>query len=222
MIARRGGRATRRAGEGQAVPGPDAPNRSGAPHLGDRRTISEIAAPSPRSARDLRDESTVIDDGRAITEMGGRSPRWAPDLRDGPPISEMARFAAVCPPPHVRGGGRSAPIGYHPPVPPWTAAGALLAALSVAAGAFGAHALAARLDVRSLALWETAARYLMYSGLGLALLGLFARQAPPPPPSAPPAGASSPAPSSSAAPSSPSPSAARVSSAPSPPSAARC
>lgn len=91
----------------------------------------------------------------------------------------MARFAAACTPPRVPGEGRSAPIGYHPPVPPWTAAGALLAALAVAAGAFGAHALAARLDVRALALWETAARYLMYSGLGLALLGLFARQAPP-------------------------------------------
>ena len=64
-------------------------------------------------------------------------------------------------------------------MPFWTAAGALLAALAVAAGAFGAHALAARLDARALALWETAARYLMYCGLGLALLGLFARQAPP-------------------------------------------
>jgi uncharacterized membrane protein YgdD (TMEM256/DUF423 family) len=47
----------------------------------------------------------------------------------------------------------------------------------VVAGAFGAHALAARLDARAIALWETAARYLMYSGLGLALLGLWARQA---------------------------------------------
>ena len=89
----------------------------------------------------------------------------------------MTRFTVVCTPPRVRGGGRSAAIGYHPPVLPWTAIGALLAALAVAAGAFGAHALAARLDVRALALWETAARYLMYSGLGLVLLGLFARQA---------------------------------------------
>ena len=60
----------------------------------------------------------------------------------------------------------------------WIATGALLAALAVAAGAFGAHALAARLDPRALALWETAARYLMYGGLGLALLGLLARQGP--------------------------------------------
>jgi uncharacterized membrane protein YgdD (TMEM256/DUF423 family) len=60
----------------------------------------------------------------------------------------------------------------------WTAVGALLAALAVVAGAFGAHALAARLDARALGLWETAARYLMYGGLGLALLGVWARQAP--------------------------------------------
>ncbi len=59
----------------------------------------------------------------------------------------------------------------------WTAVGALLAALAVVAGAFGAHALGARLDARALALWETAARYLMYGGLGLALVGTWARQA---------------------------------------------
>jgi uncharacterized membrane protein YgdD (TMEM256/DUF423 family) len=60
----------------------------------------------------------------------------------------------------------------------WIATGALLAALAVVAGAFGAHALAARLDPHALSLWETAARYLMYGGLGLALLGLLARQEP--------------------------------------------
>lgn len=48
----------------------------------------------------------------------------------------------------------------------WLAAGALCCALAVAGGAFGAHALSGRLDAHSLALWETAARYLMYSGLG--------------------------------------------------------
>jgi uncharacterized membrane protein YgdD (TMEM256/DUF423 family) len=58
----------------------------------------------------------------------------------------------------------------------WIAAGALVAALAVIAGAFGAHALAARLDAHALSLWETAARYLMYGGLGLALLGLLGRQ----------------------------------------------
>jgi uncharacterized membrane protein YgdD (TMEM256/DUF423 family) len=58
----------------------------------------------------------------------------------------------------------------------WIVLGALLAALAVVAGAFGAHALAARLDARALALWETAVRYLLYGGLGLALLGLLVRQ----------------------------------------------
>lgn len=45
-------------------------------------------------------------------------------------------------------------------------------ALSVLAGAFGAHGLRARLDARGLELWETSARYLMYGGLGLTLIGL--------------------------------------------------
>ena len=39
------------------------------------------------------------------------------------------------------------------------ALGALSAGISVAAGAFGAHALKARLDADMLAVWETAARY---------------------------------------------------------------
>ncbi len=58
------------------------------------------------------------------------------------------------------------------------AIGPILCALAVAAGAFGAHGLAARLDARALELWETAARYLMYAGLGMTLLGLAARQTP--------------------------------------------
>jgi uncharacterized membrane protein YgdD (TMEM256/DUF423 family) len=45
--------------------------------------------------------------------------------------------------------------------------GASLAALAVAAGAFGAHALANRLEPRMLEVWETAARYNMYHALGL-------------------------------------------------------
>jgi uncharacterized membrane protein YgdD (TMEM256/DUF423 family) len=61
---------------------------------------------------------------------------------------------------------------------PWIAIGALGAALAVAAGAFGAHALAARLDAHALGLWETAARYLMYGALGILALGLAARQSP--------------------------------------------
>lgn len=58
----------------------------------------------------------------------------------------------------------------------WIFLGALGAALGVIAGAFGAHALAARLEPRELQLWETAARYLMYSSFSLLLLGVFAAQ----------------------------------------------
>jgi uncharacterized membrane protein YgdD (TMEM256/DUF423 family) len=45
--------------------------------------------------------------------------------------------------------------------------GALSAFLAVAAGAFGAHALRARLSPDLLAVFETAARYQMYHALGL-------------------------------------------------------
>lgn len=49
----------------------------------------------------------------------------------------------------------------------WAGTGAVLAGLAVLAGAFGSHALRARLDPSSLAVWETAARYQMYHGLAL-------------------------------------------------------
>jgi uncharacterized membrane protein YgdD (TMEM256/DUF423 family) len=55
---------------------------------------------------------------------------------------------------------------------PWISVGAVGAALAVIAGAFGAHALAGRLDSHALSLWETATRYLMYGSLGLIGLGL--------------------------------------------------
>lgn len=58
---------------------------------------------------------------------------------------------------------------------PWIAVGAFGAALAVVAGAFGAHALAGRLDAHALSLWETAARYLMYGALGILAVGLAAR-----------------------------------------------
>ncbi len=45
--------------------------------------------------------------------------------------------------------------------------GALIAGLAVAAGAFGAHALRARLEPDMLAAFETGARYQMYHGLAL-------------------------------------------------------
>jgi uncharacterized membrane protein YgdD (TMEM256/DUF423 family) len=47
------------------------------------------------------------------------------------------------------------------------ALGALSAAVSVAAGAFGAHALRARLAPELLAVFETGARYQMFHALGL-------------------------------------------------------
>jgi uncharacterized membrane protein YgdD (TMEM256/DUF423 family) len=45
--------------------------------------------------------------------------------------------------------------------------GALSAGLAVAAGAFGAHALRARLEPRMLEVFETGARYQMYHALAL-------------------------------------------------------
>lgn len=47
------------------------------------------------------------------------------------------------------------------------ALGALFGAMAVAAGAFGAHALRARLEPRDLEVFETAARYQMYHALAL-------------------------------------------------------
>jgi uncharacterized membrane protein YgdD (TMEM256/DUF423 family) len=55
----------------------------------------------------------------------------------------------------------------------WISAGAACCAAAVVAGAFGAHGLRARLDARGLELWETAARYLFYGGVGVVLAGLF-------------------------------------------------
>jgi uncharacterized membrane protein YgdD (TMEM256/DUF423 family) len=60
----------------------------------------------------------------------------------------------------------------------WIVTGSLLAAVAVAAGAFGAHGLAGRLEPRALELWETAARYLVYGALGVLLAGIAERQAP--------------------------------------------
>ena len=54
--------------------------------------------------------------------------------------------------------------------------GALCAGLAVAAGAFGAHTLKNSLDAPMLAAFETAARYQMYHGLGLCLIGVAAEK----------------------------------------------
>jgi len=50
-----------------------------------------------------------------------------------------------------------------------------LAALAVAAGAFGAHMLKSILDPPMLAVFETAARYQMYHALGIIAAGLAGR-----------------------------------------------
>ena len=50
--------------------------------------------------------------------------------------------------------------------------GAILAGVAVALGAFGAHALRARLDPRDLEVFETAVRYQMYHALALARGGV--------------------------------------------------
>ena len=51
---------------------------------------------------------------------------------------------------------------------PWLAAACLFGAVTVAGGAFAAHALEARLDARALEVWHIGARY-----LGLAAVGLL-------------------------------------------------
>ena len=57
-------------------------------------------------------------------------------------------------------------------------AGAVNGALAVALGAFGAHALRARLDPDMLAVYHTAVQYHFYHALGLLLIGILALQLP--------------------------------------------
>lgn len=52
--------------------------------------------------------------------------------------------------------------------------GAILAALGVILGAFGAHALKARIGAQELGWWETAVQYQMWHALGVLGLGLAA------------------------------------------------
>lgn len=56
---------------------------------------------------------------------------------------------------------------------PFIAAGAASAFVSVAAGAFGAHALKSRLPADLLAIFEVGARYQMYHALALCAVGLL-------------------------------------------------
>lgn len=60
----------------------------------------------------------------------------------------------------------------------FVALGAILAGLSVAAGAFGAHGLRGLLDADMLANFETAARYQMYHALALLIVGVLAAYLP--------------------------------------------
>ena len=56
--------------------------------------------------------------------------------------------------------------------------GAVAGFLGVASGAFGAHALKARLPAELLAVWKTAVEYQLYHALALLLVGLLAAQRP--------------------------------------------
>ena len=58
------------------------------------------------------------------------------------------------------------------------ALGSLLAGIAVAAGAFGAHALRARLSPADLATFETGARYQMYHALALLAVAWAVQQWP--------------------------------------------
>lgn len=59
----------------------------------------------------------------------------------------------------------------------WTL-GCVFGFLAVAAGAFGAHALRARMSAEMLAVWETAARYQMYHALALLAVAMSAARSP--------------------------------------------
>lgn len=56
----------------------------------------------------------------------------------------------------------------------------LLVALATVLGAFGAHALQARLTPERLDVYETAVRYQFYHSLGLLAIGVVARMSPTP------------------------------------------
>ncbi|EXX91673.1 membrane protein [Paenibacillus darwinianus] len=61
--------------------------------------------------------------------------------------------------------------------PKQIAFGAVYAALAVALGAFGAHALDGRLTAKMLQTFETGVRYQMYHALGLLVVGVLAERA---------------------------------------------
>ena len=62
----------------------------------------------------------------------------------------------------------------------WIATGSVLAALAVAAGAFGAHGLRSTLATETLKTWETAARYALMHALATVAVGTLAALRPAP------------------------------------------
>lgn len=62
----------------------------------------------------------------------------------------------------------------------WFSLGALMAALAVMAGAFGAHTLKSQLSTEMLAVYETGARYHLFHALGLLVVGLACDRHPSP------------------------------------------
>jgi uncharacterized membrane protein YgdD (TMEM256/DUF423 family) len=57
----------------------------------------------------------------------------------------------------------------------WSAVAAILMALAVALGAFGAHGLKGRLDDYSIGVWEKAALYHFFHALGLLIVSILPR-----------------------------------------------
>ena len=57
----------------------------------------------------------------------------------------------------------------------WAAVGALLMAVAVAMGAFGAHGLRGRLDAYSMSVYERAVFYQFLHALGIVIAALLAR-----------------------------------------------
>ncbi len=60
----------------------------------------------------------------------------------------------------------------------WLVVGSVSGFLSVAAGAFGAHALRRRVPPDLLSVWETGARYQMVHALAIVAVGLLASRSP--------------------------------------------
>lgn len=55
----------------------------------------------------------------------------------------------------------------------WITSGALLAALAVATGAFGAHALQALVSEKAIKTWETAVQYHIFHAIAIVVCGLL-------------------------------------------------